>query len=66
MSLVENSPQAKPTRIGVQFKRLYKIRIGKNGCYGAQALQVCWHLSFQVIATFVLPELLPDVRTNQQ
>ena len=39
MRLVEDMLQVRPTSIGVQFKRLSKIGIGKNGCCGAQALQ---------------------------
>ena len=39
-SLIENSPQTRPTSIGMQFKRPRKIGIGKNRCCGAQALQL--------------------------
>ena len=39
-SLVEDSPQARPTSVSVQFKGLSEISIGKTGCHGAQMLQV--------------------------
>ena len=39
MSLVEDSHQARPMSVGMQFKRLHKTGIGKNGCFGAQMLQ---------------------------
>ena len=39
-SLIEGSPQTRPASISVQFKRLHKIGVGKNGCCGTQVLQV--------------------------
>ena len=40
MSLVEDSPQARPASVSVQFERPHEISIGMNGHCGAQALQV--------------------------
>ena len=36
MTMVEDWPQAKPTSVGVEFKRPLKISVGKNKCHGAQ------------------------------
>ena len=49
MSLVEDYPQARPTSVGVDFKRLHKIGIGRNRCCGAQALQVIKQLLAPII-----------------
>ena len=49
MSLVEGSPKARPTSIGVQFKWLHKISVCKNGCCGAQVLQVIKQLLAPVV-----------------
>ena len=56
MSLVEDSPQARPTCIAVQFKRLSKISIGKNGCCGAQTLQVVEGLPAPVVQSDAHPQ----------
>ena len=40
MTLVEDSPQARPASICMEYKRSGEIRIGKNRCHGAQVLQV--------------------------
>ena len=45
MHLVED----RPTNVSVQYKMLHKIGIGKNGCCGAQALQVIRRLPAPVI-----------------
>ena len=37
MGLVEDSPQARPASVGMEFKRPGEICIGKNGHHGAQA-----------------------------
>ena len=38
--LVEDSPQARPTSIGIELKSLCEICIGKDRCSGAQSFQV--------------------------
>ena len=38
MSLVEHSPQARPTSISMEFKWTGEICIGENRCCGAQML----------------------------
>ena len=40
MGLVEGSPLAGPTSIGVQLERLGKVGIGQIGCCGVQMLQL--------------------------
>ena len=40
MNLVEDIPQARPTSIGMEFKRSGEVGIGKNRCCGAQVLWV--------------------------
>ena len=49
MSLIEDSPQVRPTSIGIEFKRSGEISISKNRCCGAQALQVIKGLLTSVI-----------------
>ena len=39
-SLVEDSPQVRPASVSVQFKRIHKIGVGKNGHCDAQVLQI--------------------------
>ena len=38
MSLIEDSPKAKPACVGMEFKRSGEIGIGKNRCHHVQAL----------------------------
>ena len=38
MSLVEDSPQARPAHVGMEFKRSGEICIGMNRCCGADTL----------------------------
>ena len=54
-SLIEDSPQNRPTSVGMQFKRPRKIGIGKNRSHGAQALQFVKCLLAPVIPNSLLP-----------
>ena len=49
MSLVEDSPQARPTSVSMEFKRSGEIGRGKNRCCGAQMLQIIRELLTPVI-----------------
>ena len=40
MSLVEDSPQARPASISMELKRSGEMGLSKNRCHGAQVLQV--------------------------
>ena len=64
MSLMRTAPILDPQALVCSFKGVEKLaytRIGAmvHRCFSSS--NACWHLSFQVIATFFLPAFSPDV-----
>ena len=63
VGLIEDSPQARPTSISMELKRMGEICIGKNRCGGAQSLQVVKGLLAPVTtpdgSLFLLPAFSP-------
>ena len=64
MNLVEDSPQARPTSVSVQFKSFMKSAKARMGAVVHRyfrSLKDHWHLSSQVMATFFVPAFSSDI-----